>query len=103
MHPTSLPLHMWIDQCNRHRILLWIHTTIVTKRQRPIICSVVDGPPEVNDLISVFEQFRDVFCREMAVDPGKGGLWSLIDVGVEDGLALLRRVFDFSGTTATDG
>jgi hypothetical protein len=94
---------MWIDQCNRHRILLWIHTTIVTKRQRPIICSVVDGPPEVNDLISVFEQFRDVFCREMAVDPGKGGLWSLIDVGVEDGLALLRRVFDFSGTTATDG
>jgi hypothetical protein len=103
MHPTSLSLHIRINQCNRHCILVWIHTTIITKRQRPIIRSVIDGPPEINDLIAVFEQFRDVFGREMAVDPSKGGFGSLVDMGVKDGLTLLRRVFDFSGTSATDG
>jgi len=61
-----------------------------------------DGPPEVNDLKAVLQQFRCLVRGEMPVDAGDGSFGRLVNVGLGGRLSLLGGVLNLVWTAAAD-
>jgi len=60
------------------------------------------GPPEIDDLETVFQQLWRLICWEMFVDAGDGGFVRLVAVDLGGGLSLLGAVIDLIWATAAD-
>jgi len=61
-----------------------------------------DGPPEVNDLKAVLQQFRGLVRGKMPVDTGDGSFGRLVNVGLGGRLSLLGGVLNLVWTAAAD-
>jgi hypothetical protein len=59
-HTEHFAFSFRIKERNRERIFCLIYTPVVAQSEWTIVCSVVDGPPEVDDLEAVLEQLWDV-------------------------------------------
>jgi hypothetical protein len=59
-HTEHFAFSIRIYEPNRERISCLIYTPVVAQSKRPIVCGVVNGPPEVDDLEAVPEQLWDV-------------------------------------------
>ena len=75
----------------------------VAERERPVKCSVMDWPPEIDDLETSPQQSLYVLGRKVASHAPDGRLGSLVDMHERNGLSILGRVDDDFGAPAANG
>lgn len=102
LHAERLPIAIGVLESSRHKVVRTVDRAVVTERERPVECDVVDRPPEVDDLEAILEQLGYVRSGEMTVDTCDGRVLGLVDVDLRHGLALLRRVLDLAWAAAAD-
>ncbi len=91
-HTERFAFSIRIYERNRERISCLVYTPVVAQSERPIVCGMVDGSPEVDDLEAVLEQLLDVGRGEVSVYAIDGGLEGLVNVDVGNGLPLIWTV-----------
>ena len=88
---------------SRREIILLIYTPIIAQAQRPVDSRVGDGPPQVNDLETIFKQLRDVRRRKMSANTLDRRVFGLIDVNLGQRLTLIGTNTQLAWATATNG
>ena len=101
-HTEHFTFSIRIYERNRERISCLIYTPVVAQSERPIVCGVVDGSPEVDDLEAVLEQLWSVGRGEVFVREINGVLGSLVAVDEESGLARIFNVIQLFWAVAAD-
>jgi hypothetical protein len=102
LHAKSFSFPFRGDTCDGDHVLLYIDTSVVAQRQRPVISRVLNRTPEVDDLEALGKQLRHLLSGEMAVHARNGRCIGLIDVHLRYRLAVVCAI-DLAWLAATNG
>ena len=103
LHPEGLSIAIRVLESRGHQIILNVDAPVVAQRERPVPGCVLDRPPQVDDLIPVLQELRNVFCGKMSVDTRQCGSGSLVDMDLGNRLPLLWAVVNLAWSAATNG
>ena len=76
-----------IPQGNRYQIVLEVNAPVVAQRKGVVVCRMVDWTPKVDNLETVFDEFRGISGWEVTVNTSNGRTATLVHVNKVNGLS----------------
>ena len=76
-----------IPQGNRYQIVLEVNAPVVAQRMGVVVCRMVDWTPKVDNLETVFDEFRGISGWEVTVNTSNGRTATLVHVNKVNGLS----------------
>lgn len=83
----GLTVPIRIPQGNRYQIVLEVNAPVVTQRKGMVVCRMVDWTPKVDNLETVFDEFRGISRWEVTVNTSNGRTATLVHVNKVNGLS----------------